>query len=200
MGTDMNDTPGTQSGGLKGSFKKGTSATINYGHPHAKALMESAYEVLQQSESARLFLRVVDTGLVPVHIIKGTGESGYSPDLNTIYMQAPAKMEKASGTFILQLAKAVHEATQEHAGFKTPDPTKDIMAYASFIHGRNLDSITETCQIVKELTNSSEYPELLDSLAELGLNGVYKAYIAGKSRDELYEEYVSAYDIAMRGN
>jgi hypothetical protein len=94
----------------------------------------------------------------------------------------------------------VHEATQEHAGFKTPDPTKDIMAYASFIHGRNLDSITETCQIVKELTNSSEYPELLDSLAELGLNGVYKAYIAGKSRDELYEEYVSAYDIAMRGN
>lgn len=196
----MNDTTGTSSGGLSGSFKKGTSATINYGHPHSRSLMESAYEVLQQSESARLFLGVIDKGLVPVHVIKGAGESGYSPELNTIYMQVPAKLEKANGTFILQLAKAAHEAMQEHAGFRTPDPAKDIMAYASFIHGRNLDSITETCQIVKELTNSSEYQELLDSLTELGLNGVYKAYIAGKTRDELYEEYIAAYDIATRGN
>src|SRR5690606_39168393 len=116
-------------------------------------------------------------------------------ELNTIYLQLPAKQTEVNGAFVIKLAKAVHEATQEHAGFKTPDPMKDVMAYASFIHGRNLDSITETCQIIKELTNTSEYPELLDSLAELGLNGVYKAYIAGKTRDELYEEYIAAYDI-----
>jgi hypothetical protein len=118
----------------------------------------------------------------------------------TIYMQASGKLTSANGTFILNLIKALHEAAQELAGFKTPDPRKDIMAYASFIHGRNLDSITETCQVVKELTNNGKNQDLLDSLTELGLNGVYKAYMAGKSRDELYEEYALAYDASTRGS
>ena len=187
-------------GGLGGAFGSKTKGSqISYGHPYAKEIIESACEVIRKSETGRLLLKLLDFKKVPVHIIKGTGESGFTPELMTIYMQAAGKLTSADGIFILNFIKALDEAAQELSGFKTPDPRKDIMAYASFIHGRNLDSITETCQVVKELTNSGEYQYLLDSLTELGLNGVYKAYIAGKTRDELYEEYVLAYDTSTRG-
>ncbi len=183
-------------GGAFGSKTKGSQ--IGYGHPHAKELLESAYEVIKESELGRKHLKLVDLKKVPVQVIKGTGQSGFTPELMTIYMQAPGNMSKATGTFILNYIKALNEAAQELAGFRTPDPRKDIMAYASFIHGRNLDSITETCKVVKELTNTEYFQDLLDSMTEMGLSGVYKAYIDGKSRDELYEQYASAYD-ATRG-
>ncbi len=187
-------------GGLGGAFGSKTKGSqISYGHPYAKEILESACAVIKDSELGRLLLRVLDYKKVPVHVIKGTGQTGFSPDLMTIYLQVSGKITGANGVVILNLIKALDEANQELAGFKTPDPRKDIMAYASFIHGRNLDSITETCQVVKELTNTGNYDYLLDSLTELGLNGVYKAYIDGKSRDELYEEYALAYDSTTRG-
>lgn len=192
----MTDKETTGLGGAFGSKTKGSQ--IGYGHPHGKALIDSAYEVIKGSELGRKHLKLLDLKRVPVQVIKGTGQSGFTPELMTIYMQAPGSATKASGQFILNLIKALNEAAQELAGFRTPDPRKDIMAYASFIHGRNLDSITETCKVVKELTNTGNYQDLLDSMTEMGLSGVYKAYIEGKSRDELYEQYASAYD-ASRG-
>lgn len=192
-----NENTGSGLGSAFGSKTKGSQ--ISYGHPYAKEILESATAVIRESELGQLLLRVLDHRKVPVHVIKGTGQTGFSPDLMTIYLQVSGKLTSANGVVILNLIKALDEATQELAGFKTPDPRKDIMAYASFIHGRNLDSITETCQVVKELTNTGKYHYLLDSLTELGLNGVYKAYIAGKTRDELYEEYALAYDATTRG-
>lgn len=192
----MSDKETTGLGGTFGSKTKGSQ--IGYGHPHSKALIDSSYEVIKESERGRNLLKLLDFKKVPVQVIKGTGQSGFTPELMTIYMQAPGNLTKATGSFILNLIKALNEAAQELAGFRTPDPRKDIMAYASFIHGRNLDSITEVCKVVKELTNSGHFQDLLDSLSEMGLIGVYKAYIDGKSRDELYEQYASAYD-ATRG-
>jgi hypothetical protein len=190
----MSDNEKSGLGSAFGSKTKGSQ--ITYGHPYGKELVESAYNVIRNSELGRKLLKLIDLDKVPVHVIKGTGESGFSPELMTIYMQAPGKLKEANPAFIVNLVKALDEAAQELAGFKTPDPRKDIMAYASFIHGRNLDSITEVCRVIKELTSSGEFTNLLDSLTELGLNGVYKAYMAGKSRDELYEEYILAYDAA----
>jgi hypothetical protein len=192
----MTEKEQTGLGGTFGSKTKGSQ--IGYGHPHSKSLLDSAAEVIGQSELGRKHLKLVDSKKIPVQVIKGLGQSGFSPELMMIYMQAPGSLSKASGSFILNYIKALNEAAQELAGFRTPDPRKDIMAYASFIHGRNLDSITEVCKVVKELTNTGHFQDLLDSLTEMGLIGVYKAYIDGKSRDELYEQYASAYD-ASRG-
>ncbi len=192
----MTDKEQTGLGSTFGAKTKGSQ--IGYGHPNTNALMESAITVIRESESGQKLLKLIDFKKVPVQVIKGTGQSGFTPELMTIYMQAPGNLSRANGTFILNLIKALNESAQELAGFKTPDPRKDIMAYASFIHGRNLDSITEVCRVVKELTNSSHFQDLLDSLTEMGLSGVYKAYIDGKTRDELYEQYASAYD-ATRG-
>lgn len=193
-----NETP---SGGLGSAFGSKTKGSqISYGHPYAKEILDSATSVIRESETGALFLRLIDQKRVPVHVIKGMGQSGFTPELMTIYLQVPAKAQTANGIIIVNLIKALHESAQELGGLKAPDPSKDIIAYASFIHGRNLDSITETCQVVKELTNTGKYQYLLDSLTELGLNGVYKAYIAGKTRDELYEEYALAYDASTRGS
>lgn len=184
---------------LSGAFgDKGTKVNaIAYGHPHGAKIMNEAMSILSESETARLHLRLLEHKKVPLQIIKGTGDAGFSPELMTIYLQIPGKAERPSASFLIHLVKALNEAAQELAGFKAPDPTKDLMAYASFIHGRNIDSITEVCKVVKELTNSSIFPDLLDTLAELGLNGVYKAYLGGASRDELYIEYAASYDKAV---
>ncbi len=185
--------------GLGGKFGAKTSGSqINYGHPHSQELLQSASAVIRESETGRLLLKLLDLKRVPVHVIKGIGQSGFSPEAMTIYMQAPGSATTANPAFIINLIKGLNEAAQELAGFRTPDPRKDIMAYASFIHGRNLDSITEVCKVIKELTKTPHFTNLLDSLTELGLNGVYKAYIDGKPREVLYEQYASAYD-AMRG-
>ena len=174
---------------------KGTKANqIAYGHPYAENIIDSAREVLNQSETGKTLLKVRDTFKIPVHIIKGNGESGYSPEMNTIFIQTSGNTQKATGEIILNFIKALREADQEYAGHKAPDPLKDVIAYAGFMHARNLDAITHICKVVKELTNSSYFSDLLDTLPKLGLNRVYKAYIDGASKEQLYMEYAEAYN------
>ena len=193
MNTDTTDN-GTES--AKSAFgDKGTRVnSMSYGHPHAEQILSECCDILRESETGRMLLVFYDHKKVPVHIMKGKGDSGFSPDMSTIIMQIPGNVKEAQPEHVIYLAKALHEAGQELSGFKSPDPGKDLMAYASFIHGRNLDSITEVCQIVKELTDSSYFSVLLDSLKKIGLYKVYKAYLDGASRDELYTEYAEAYE------
>jgi hypothetical protein len=187
---------------LKGAFgDKGTQTNaISYGHPHADKIIGEAREIMAESATGKVFIRIMDQHRIPVHIIKGTGESGFSPELRTIYLQVPGKISSATSEVVVNLIKSLREADLEYAGSKAPDPMKDVMEYASFIHARNLDTIRHVCVVVKELTNSSHYSDLLDTLANLGLNGVYKAYLAGASDEELYMEYASAYNSTERGH
>ncbi len=195
MNTDTTDN--NQMSGLKGGFgDKGTNVNsgLVYGHPHGEKIIEEAKEIIRESERGNLLLVMLDKKLVPVQIMKGKGDSGFSADMGTIILQIPSNIDKALPEHVIQLIKALSEAAQERAGHKAPDPMKDIMAYAAFTHGRNLDSTIEVCKIVKELTNSSYFPVLLDTLEKLRLNKFYKAYIDGKTRDELYTEYAEAYE------
>lgn len=192
----MDDTTGTSSGGLKSSFgSKGTKVNqIPYGHPNANTIIAAAREVLVQSELGVVLVQVWDKFQIPVHVIKGSGEPGFSPQTNTIYMRVPGNVTSATPEFVLGLIKALREADLEYSGYKTPDPSHDISAFAAFMHARNLETITCICKFVKELTNSSYFTVLLDTLPKLGLNEVYKAYIDGASREELYDKYAEAYD------
>lgn len=187
---------------LKGSFgDKGTKVNqIAYGHPHAEKIIEEAKAVLKESETGRKLVGLIEQKKVPVHIIKGTGESGFSPELMTLFIQMPGKTDKASGLFIVQLIKGLREAAQELGGAKTPDPLKDVIEYAEFVHARNLDALETVCKVVKELTNSLHFPVLLDTLSNIGLNKAYKAYLSGVSEEEFYMEYASAYNNTDRGS
>lgn len=201
MGKDMNDTTGTSSGGLKGSFgSKGTKVNqIPYGHPHAAQIIAEARAKLLLTDIGQKLVKVWDAFNIPVHVIKGNGETGFSIELGTIYVQASGAVKSASPDIVLGMVKALREADLEYAGDKMPDPMKDVMAYATFMHARNMETVVCMSQFVKELTNSSEYQEFLDSLPQLGLNGVYQAYCNGASDEEIYIEYAKAYD-TMRGN
>lgn len=193
---DTTNTVGSSGKSAKSAFgDRGTNVnSMSYGHPHGEAIIEGAKQVIRESNSGRRLLVMLDKNLVPVHIMKGNGSNGFSPDMGTIILQIPSGIKEVKGDHVIHLIKALHEAAQERAGFTAPSPHEDIMAYASFIHGRNLDSIVEVCKIVKELTDSSFYSVLLDSLKKIGLYNVYNAYLDGKNRDELYTEYAEAYE------
>lgn len=192
----MNETTGTETGkkGLSGSFKKGSVASIPYGHPHAGVLLEQARGKIIESEIGQVLIRVWDNFNIPVHVIKGDGESGFSPETNTIYLQISGAAKTPTPEFVLALVKALREADLEYSGYKTPDPALDITAYAAFVHARNLETITCICKFVKELSNSSYFSVLLDTLPKLGLNTVYEAYVDGASKEQLYDKYAEAYD------
>ena len=159
---DTTDTDNNKTGGLKGSFgDRGINVNaMGYGHPHADKIISEAKEVLYESDTGQLFLKVLDHYRIPINIMKGTGSGGFSQDMKTITLQVPGKIKDASGEFVLDFAKSIREAELYYTGQKAPDPTKDLIKYASFVHARNMDGLWYNCTIVKELTNSSYFSVL----------------------------------------
>ena len=187
---------------LQGAFgDRGTNVNaIHYGHPYGEQLIGQAREILKESPTGTKLLKILNDGKIPVQIMKGKGPSGFSPDMMSIVIMVPAAEKAASGEFIINLIRALREAAQELGGFKTPDPRKDVIYYAEFIHARNLDSLKEVLRIGKELTNSSFFTNFLDTLRKLGLNDMYKAFLNEASQEEFFEEYAKAYNNFYRGS
>ncbi len=192
---DTIDTDNNTSGGLKGSFgDRGINMNaMGYGHPHGDKIIGEARQILLESETGRTLIKILDHHRIPIIIMKGNGDGGFSPEMKTITIQVPGKIKKATGEFVISFIKAIREADQEFAGSTAPDAKKDIIAFAGFIHARNIDSTWYACKTIKELTNSSFYSVLLDLLTNLGLNRLYKAFLEGVSKKELYDYYAEAY-------
>lgn len=186
----MSEKETTGLGSAFGSKTKGSQ--IGYGHPYAENILETAMQVISQAPTGQLLMKACRKGNIPIHIIKGNGIAGFSPQARVVYLQVAGKKELADATDILMLIKAMREADQELIGLTTPDPMKDLMKYATVMHTKNLDSIIYTCKVVKELTKSSVYKELLDGLAKLGYGRVYSAYLEDASEEELFDAYAEA--------
>ncbi len=181
---------------------KGTNVNqIAYGHPHADGILEGAREIISESAIGRALLNVQDHFKIPVSVIKGSGESGYEADMNVIFIQTSGATKTVTPEIVISYVKALREADLDKGGNKAPDPMKDVIGYAAFLHGRNLDTIVQICKFMKELSNSSYFQDLLDTLPKIGLYNVYKAYNNGASEDELYDVYADSYEaIERRGN
>ncbi len=177
-------------GGAFGSKTKGSQ--ISYGHPNADSILESALAVISQVPAGQTLMKACKKGSIPIHIIKGNGQAGFSPQARVVYFQMAGSKKTADSVDILMLVKAMREADQELMGLVAPDPMKDIMKYATVIHTKNLDAIVYTCKLVKELTNSSVYKDLLDGMAKLGYGKVYSAYLKDASEEELFDAYAEA--------
>ncbi|MBN8521277.1 MAG: hypothetical protein J0L77_05190 [Alphaproteobacteria bacterium] len=176
---------------LSGAFgDKGTKVNaIAYGHPFAQKILDESKQILNESETGQTLIRVHSLHNIPIHVIKGTGESGFNPQGRVIYLQVPGKTQETDPKIITSLIRGLREAEQEIIGFTAPDPTKDLMEYAAVIHAKNMDAIVYICKVVKELSKSSHFPVLLDTLAELGLDSVYKAYEKNASTEEIFDAY-----------
>lgn len=186
----MTDKEQTGLGGAFGAKTKGSQ--IGYGHPYSDTIRESAMAVISQAPTGKLLMKACHKGNIPIHIIKGNGVAGFSPQARVVYLQMAGKKEYADSVDILMLIKAMREADQELIGLTTPDPMKDLMKYATVMHTKNLDAIIYTCKVVKELTSSSVYKDLLDGLAKLGYGKVYSAYLKDASEEELFDAYADA--------
>lgn len=196
MNTETDNEKGSKND-LQSAFgDRGTNvnAGMVYGHPHGEAIIEGAKDIMRESQTGRTLIMVQEKFNIPIHVMKGKSESGFSPEMKTIFIYVPAKTKNATGEVVFDLIKATREADLEYSGHKAPDPMKDLMDYAGFMHARNLDTVTHACIIIKELTNSSYFSVLLDTITNLGFNNLYKAYLSGASKDELYNHYAEAYD------
>lgn len=185
-----NEPPSSGLGGAFGSKTKGSQ--IGYGHPYSETILESAMAVISQAPTGQLLMKACRKGNIPIHVIKGNGIAGFSPQARVVYLQVAGKKETAEAVDILMLIKALREADQELMGLTTPDPLKDLMKYATVMHTKNLDAIIHTCKVVKELTNSSVYKDLLDGMGKLGYGKVYSAYLKDASKEELFDAYAEA--------
>ncbi len=185
----MSENEGTGLGGVFGGKNKGSQ--IAYGHPNGQEILESAKEVIRTTETGRLLLKSCEMGRIPINVIKGLGEPGFSPDARIIYIQATGKTSKADSKLILQLIKALREADQDLLGLKAPDPSKDIMHYATVMHGKNMDAILYVCRFVKDLVNTSLFTDFLDAMDELGYKKVYKVYAENGSKEEVFKAYAN---------
>ncbi len=191
----MTDNTTGSDNGLQGAFgDRGTNVNaIGYGHPNGDKIIEEAFDILGQSKTGQIYLKVLNQFKIPIHMMNGMNESGFSSDMKTIFLQVPKPQKTISGDILFNLIKALSEADQEFSGLTAPNPMTDVMGYATFMHRRNLDSLTHTCMVIKELTDTEFHTILLDSLNKFGLNGFYRAYIDGVSREELYDHYAEAY-------
>jgi hypothetical protein len=183
----MNDTTNTGLGGAFSSKTKGSQ--IAYGHPYGKEIIDGVKKVLKQCDTGKILLKVAEVHKVPIHVIKGQGASGFNADARIVYIQASARAETATPELVINMIIGLRGADQEFMGFTAPDPRKDLMEYATVIHAKNLDNLVYVCKVVKELTNTSHYKDLLDGLNRLGYGKFYQAYLSNVSREELYDVY-----------
>lgn len=183
----MTDKETSGLGGAFGSKTKGSQ--IAYGHPYAEDIVDSARKIIAKSDTGKLLLKVSDVHKIPINVIKGLGDSGFSPQARVVYLQVSGKAQTADSVITLKLIKGLRDADQELIGFTAPDPTKDLMEYAAVMHAKTLDSIVYMCKVVKELTNTSHYKDLLDGLTDLGHDALYKAYSKNASKEELFDVY-----------
>ncbi len=142
----MNDTIDTDnnnaSGGLKGSFgDRGMNVNaMGYGHPHGDKILSELDNLVRESETGRLLLKARAKGNIPVSVMKGDGDAGFSADMKSIILQIPGKITKPNHKHLIQYVKALREADHYLMGYKIPDPQKDIMEYATVMHIKNIDS------------------------------------------------------------
>jgi len=185
----MSDNGTSGLGGTFGNKTKGSQ--IAYGHPYAKEILDSARETIREAETGRLLLKSCEMGRIPINVIKGLGEPGFSPEARIIYIQASGKTDKADPKLVLHLVKALREADQDLLGHKAPDPSKDIMHYATVMHGKNMDAIVHVCKFVKDMVNTSLFTNFLEVLDDLGYKKVYQTYADGGSKEEIYKAYAN---------
>ena len=186
----MTDKEQSGLGSTFGAKTKGSQ--IGYGHPYSQEILESAKEAIKTAETGRSLLKSCEMGRIPINVIKGLGEPGFSPESRIIYIQASGKTSKADPKLVLQLVKALREADQDLLGHKAPDPSKDIMHYATVMHGKNMDAIVHVCKFVKDLINTSLFSDFLDALGDLGYNKVYKVYAENGSKEDIFKAYASS--------
>ena len=144
---------------------------------------------MNESEAGKILVRVQTMKDVPIHVLKGNGESGYNPQSNVIYVPISGKKDKLDARTFLLFVKAFRALEQEFIGLETPDPSTDVLDYAATLHTKNMDSIIYACKVVQEMSSSKVFQKLLDEIEAFGYIKLYRAYESNASNEEILKIY-----------
>lgn len=185
------DTENNDNAGLQDAFgNKGTKMnSISFSHPYAESIIDRAKELMGESKTASALIHTQEVKKVPVHVLKGDGESGYNPQSNVIYVPISGKKDKLDAKTFILFVKAFRALDQEFAGLETPNTSMDVIKYAAMLHTKNLDCIIFACKVVEEMSSSKVFTNLLDALDSFGYIEVYRAYEKGATKQELLDIY-----------
>ena len=190
MNTENND-PNQRSDKLQGAFgDRGTNFNaLNFSHPYAEGIIDRAKELLAESKTGNILAKAQEQRNIPIHVLKGDGESGYNPLSKVIYVPISSKKDKLDGKTFILFVKALRALDQEYVGLETPEPTMDVTTYAARLHAKNVDCILYACKVIQEMASSKVFSNLLDAIEEFGYIELYRAYESKASMEELYKIY-----------
>ena len=172
---------------------KGTKLnSISFSHPYAEDIIDRAKELLRESEAGKALIRVQEIKRIPIHVLKGDGESGYNPQSNVIYVPISGKKDRLDAKTFILFVKAFRALDQEFIGLETPNPSMEVMQYAARLHSKNVDSIVYACKVVSEMSSSKVFPNLLDAIESFGYSDLYKGYKEEKTLEELFDLYAES--------
>ncbi len=169
---------------------KGTKLnSISFSHPYAKDIIDRAKELMRESETGSILVSVQEQQGIPIHVLKGDGESGYNALSKVIYVPVSGKKDKLDGRAFILFVKAFRALDQEFAGLETPDPSMEVIKYAGRLHAKNVDSIFHACKVVSEMQSSKVFSNLLDAMNSFGYSDLYRAYEKNVSKEDFYKIY-----------
>lgn len=194
--TDSPDTP------LHNTFGAKTADRVeqNYaGDPQAgRELIAALRQVLAPSATAQRLFAMADQYGVTTRFLNGRYESVYVPEGKWIFVAVTPRTGPTT-QMALMYAGALREAEQNLLGFGRPgtDVTDDEWVTHNIV--KNVDIIKNICKIVDEIIklNQSDIG-FLDSLAALGHDELYKAFVNGASDAELQELYAKKAQVNIK--
>lgn len=169
-------------GKLSESFAPGKAeGTATYRHPEENTLLQSAYSLIQKSETGNQLLAFAQQNEITVRLIKNKTASGYIPQSKVIYVGLPVTGQMKPEMLALLITGGLREAQQELKGFKPPDETKDLQQHLTINHAKRADVLYYQCAVSYEVSNSTDNKEILDEMRKIG-HGLIDIYIDERLR------------------
>ena len=165
-----------------------------FAHPHEKHIIESAIDILKESETGAHLLGVGYAKKIKFHVFKNRNAHGYSPELTDIYIGAPPEQSEPDPYLILEMGAALRNIEQEYVGFTMPPEGTDPLHVAATRHAKFLDIVVFMCKIGHELSRVTDSDEYIKAIEALGHGEILKAHLAQSGQEEMVDAYYKAHE------
>jgi hypothetical protein len=187
----MNDEPKGKS--LQDTFEAKSSDKVeqNYAADSdlTRTLLTNLQALLQTSTTAQRLMKAAEQSGITIKFLRGQEEAAYVPENKTIFLSVTTKT-KANPRLALMYIGAIREAEQNLLGFARPGQESSDDDWVTKNAVKNLDIITNMCIITKEISEQNQgTTDFLDSLASLGHDEIYEAFVNDASHEMLLRLY-----------
>ncbi len=162
--------------GLKFGGGSATSGTLI--HENEVAILETATQLLEQSNTGRELLDFARSRGIKMHVLRNKQDFGFLPGESTVYISCPAGQDMPPLRAVIHLAGALRQAEQE-----TMPPLKRPKAaetprdpYIKTYVEKDRDALFYQTAVVYELAKVNGLSEIVDEFGRMGYLKLYEAY------------------------